>query len=148
MKLDIDIKELFDLKKIKFDFSSTLNDFAKNVVKDHKRRLQFGQGVDMKPMKKLQPSTIKSKRIKNYKNPRVPLNATSTMSKIKFKERATKSNQTATLKPADSRDEIGVYHQEGGARLPKREWFGVTVKQEQKGIKLMEQRIEKELKRV
>jgi hypothetical protein len=147
MRLNIDIEKHFNLKKIKLDLKDVINDFAGNVIKDHKQRLQFGQGVDMKPMQKLQPSTIKSKRQKKYKNPRVPLNATGSMSKIKFKEKATRSRQAATLKPPDKRDDVGVYHQSGNPRLPKREWFGITVKQEKKGLQMMEKYIEDELKR-
>jgi len=149
MRLNIDIEKHFNLKKIKLDLKDVINDFAGNIIKDHKQRLQHGQGVDMKLMQKLNPLTIKSKRQKKYKNPRIPLNATGLMSKIKFKDskKATKSRQFAILKPPDKRDEIGAYHQSDNPRPPKREWFGITVKQEKKGLKMMEQYIEDELKR-
>ena len=87
MRLNIDIEKHFDLKKIKLNLKDVINDFAGNVIKDHKQRLQYGQGLDMKPMQKLQPSTIESKRQKKYINPRIPLNATGAMSKIKKRQR-------------------------------------------------------------
>ena len=146
MDFNVDIEKMFDLKKVKFDFSKTLNEFAKNVVKDHRRRLQFGQGVDMKPMKKLTPLTIADKRAKNYKNPRVPLFATGTMSNIRIDKKASPSSQEAILKPAKRRQEIGAYHQSDSKRPPKREWFGVTVKQEKKGVQMMIEKIDKVLK--
>ena len=64
------------------------------------------------------------------------------MSKIKHKQKATKSNQLAILKPANKRDEIGYYHQKGDG-VPKREWFGITKKQDEKAIKNMERKINK-----
>ena len=73
MKTRISISKKFDLNKVSFNLSREINEAAKAIVKDHDRRLQFGQGVDGKPMEKLSPFTIMDKRIRGYKKPRVPL---------------------------------------------------------------------------
>ena len=143
MKADIKLEKNFDLSRFKLDLSTELNDIAGAIMEDHSRRLQHGQGVDMKMYKeKLKRKTVASKRAKGYPKPRIPLYATGMMSKIKHKQKATKSNQLAILKPANKRDEIGYYHQEGDG-VPKREWFGITKKQDEKAIKNMERKINK-----
>lgn len=146
MRTTIDISKAFNLKKIKFDLSKEINEAAKAVVKDHDRRLSFGQGVDGKMMAKLQPSTIKSKRLKGYAKPRVPLYATGTMKNLRIDKKATRVNQEARLTPPKSRSEIGVYHQEGNINLPQREWFGVTEKVEKDLLRTMSIRIERILR--
>lgn len=146
MRTTIDISKAFNLKKIKFDLSKEINEAAKAVVKDHDRRLSFGQGVDGKMMAKLQPSTIKSKRLKGYRKPRVPLYATGTMKNIRIDKKATRLDQEARLTPPKSRSEIGVYHQEGNINLPQREWFGVTEKVEKDLLRTMSIRIERILR--
>lgn len=149
MRTTIDISKTFNLKKIKFDLSKEINEAAKAVVKDHDKRLSFGQGVDGRMMTKLQPSTIKSKRLKGYAKPRIPLYATGTMKNIRIDKKATRINQEARLTPPKSRIEpepIGAFHQEGGGNLPKREWFGVTEKVEKDLLRVMAIRIERILK--
>jgi|TARA_R100000084_G_C4628079_1_gene136848 hypothetical protein len=146
MRTTIDISKAFNLKKIKFDLSREINEAAKAVVRDHDKRLSFGQGVNGKMMTKLQPSTIKSKRLKGYAKPRVPLYATGTMKNIRIDKKATRTNQEARLTPPKSRTEIGVYHQEGNINLPQREWFGVTEKVEKDLLRVMAIRIERILK--
>lgn len=175
------IEKKFDLRKVRFDFSKQLNDFADAVVLDHKTRLQHGQGVDMKPMAKLKGSTIASKRFKRRKKPRVPLYGTGLMSKVYVKKRASKSQQRAIVIPPKKRAEIGKYHQYGTSGpypirpkppktklgpiftdrgemtfrkkvmhpgLKKREWFGITIKQEKVGLRLISNEIERQLRRV
>lgn len=146
MRTTIDISKAFNLKKIKFDLSKEINEAAKAVVKDHDRRLSFGQGVDGKMMAKLQPSTIKSKRLKGYAKPRVPLYATGTMKNLRIDKKATRVSQEARLTPPKSRSEIGVYHQEGNINLPQREWFGVTEKVEKDLLRTMSIKIERILR--
>ena len=147
MRTKIDISKKFDLNKISFDLSTEINESAKAIVKDHDKRLSFGQGVDGKPMQKLRPFTIIEKRIKGYAKPRVPLYATGTMKNIRIDKKATKSQQEARLTPPLSRLEIGAKHQSGEFNLPKREWFGITKNVEQELLRSMEIRIEKILKR-
>ena len=146
MRTTIDISKAFNLNKISFDLSKEINEAAKAVVKDHDKRLSFGQGVDGKMMAKLQPSTIKSKRLKGYAKPRVPLYATGTMKNIRIDKKATRTNQEARLTPPKSRSEIGVYHQKGNINLPQREWFGVTEKVEKDLLRTMSIRIERILR--
>lgn len=97
-------------------------------------------------MAKLQPSTVKSKRLKGYAKPRVPLYATGTMKNIRIDKKATKINQEARLTPPKSRTEIGAYHQEGNINLPQREWFGITEKVEKDLLRTMSIRIERILR--
>ena len=146
MRTTIDISKAFNLNKINFDLSKEINEAAKAVVKDHDKRLSFGQGVDGKMMAKLQPSTIKSKRLKGYAKPRVPLYATGTMKNLRIDKKATRANQEARLTPPKSRSEIGVYHQEGNINLPQREWFGVTEKVEKDLLRTMSIKIERILR--
>ena len=146
MRTTIDISKAFNLNKISFDLSKEINEAAKAVVKDHDKRLNYGQGVDGKMMAKLQPSTIKSKRLKGYRKPRVPLYATGTMKNIRIDKKATRLDQEARLTPPKSRSEIGVYHQEGNINLPQREWFGVTEKVEKDLLRTMSIKIERILR--
>ena len=146
MRTTIDISKAFNLNKINFDLSKEINEAAKSVVKDHDNGLNYGQGVDGKMMAKLQPSTIKSKRLKGYRKPRVPLYATGTMKNIRIDKKATRLDQEARLTPPKSRSEIGVYHQEGNINLPQREWFGVTEKVEKDLLRTMSIRIERILR--
>ena len=126
MRTTIDISKAFNLKKINFDLSREINRAAQAIVKDHDNRLNYGQGVDGKMMTRLQPSTIKSKRLKGYRKPRVPLYATGTMKNIRIDKKATPRDQEARLTPPKSRIEIGAYHQKGSSMLPQREWFGLS----------------------
>ena len=177
--LRVDLEKKFNLKKIKpTKLKDVLNDWAGNIVKDHRRRLQYGQDVDMKPMTKLQASTIHGKRFNNYSKPRVPLYGTGAMSKVYQNKQATTSSPQATIIPPKKRAEIAKYHQGGtspyiikakkGKRLyplfnnrgevysarqvkhpglPEREWFGITEKQEKKGLRMMEKNIEDQINR-
>jgi len=150
MRTTIDISKKFNLKKISFNLSKEINEAAKAVVKDHEKRLNFGQGVDGRMMTKLKPSTVKSKRLRGYKKPRVPLYATGTMKNIRIDKKATSKKQEARLTPPKSRidpDPIGVFHQAGSGNLPRREWFGVTEKVEKDLLKTMRIKIDRLLKR-
>ena len=149
MKTRINISKKFNLNKISFNLSREINEAAKAIVKDHDRRLQFGQGVDGKPMEKLSPFTIMDKRIRGYKKPRVPLFATGTMKNIRIEKTAVATSQEARLTPPLSRLEIGAKHQEGNKsiNLPQREWFGITTKVEKDLLRNMEIKIERNLRR-
>jgi len=147
VKTRISISKKFDLNKVSFNLSREINEAAKAIVKDHDRRLQFGQGVDGKMMKKLAPFTIMEKRIKGYKKPRVPLFATGTMKNIRIERSAVATSQEARLTPPLSRLQIGAKHQEGQFNLPKREWFGITTKVERDLLRNMEIKIERNLRR-
>ena len=146
MRTKIDISKKFDLNKISFDLSTEINESAKAIVKDHDKRLSFGQGVDGKPMQKLRPFTIIEKRIKGYAKPRVPLYATGTMKNIRIDKKATPRDQEARLTPPKSRIEIGAYHQKGSSMLPQREWFGVTKKAEKELLRGMKIKIDRILR--
>ena len=174
MKPEIEINKNFNLSKIKFDLSRQINMFAGSVIQDHKKRLQHGQGVDEKKMKKLSPSTIHGKRHNNLSKPRIPLYGEGKMLNVYSKERATKSKPINIIIPPNSRKEVASYHQFGtgpysikaknspvlgplfnskGQKyfskkvnhpgLPKREWFGITKKQEIKGLKLINKAIDR-----
>ena len=40
-------------------------------------------------------------------------------------------------------EEIGLFHQTGAGKLPKREWFGITKESEEKCLKLIELKIDR-----
>lgn len=176
MNLSIELEKKFNLSKVKFDLSKQINMFAGSVVLDHKNRLKYGQDVYEKPMKKLSGSTIQSKRNKGMRKPRVPLYGKGVMLNVYPVQRATKTKPLAIIIPPKKRKEVASYHQNGtkpyviksktkllgpiftprGDKffakkvnhpgLPKREWFGITVKQEKKGLKLIELEIDRILK--
>lgn len=145
MKLDINIEKKFNLKNIKLDLHKELN-FAGDVVKeDHFKRLERGLGVSG-PMKNLADSTIIAKGFDQI------LVNEGSMRNLK-KKKATRTKQFVELSPHDKRKrngvtdaQIGLYHQEGGGRLPKREWFGITVKSEKRALKIIELKIDKLLR--
>ena len=178
MKLSVDIEKNFDLSKVKFDLSKQINMFAGAVILDHKTRLNHGQDINGKPMKKLSGSTIQSKRAKRMKKPRVPLYGKGIMKNVYSKQRATKSNPLNIIIPPKEREKVAVYHQNGtkpyvikskdkmlgpiytprGNKffakkvnhpgLAKREWFGITEKQERNGLRLIELEIDRILNNV
>tara|TARA_R110000744_G_scaffold137110_2_gene247519 strand:+ start:2018 stop:2560 length:543 start_codon:yes stop_codon:yes gene_type:complete len=111
--ISFDISKKFNLKKINFNLSKEINLWADAVVLDHKKRLQFGQGVNENPMKKLTAGTVHSKRFKGFSKPRIPLYGTGAMSKVYVKKRASASKQKAIIIPPKKRQEVAKYHQFG-----------------------------------
>ena len=145
MKMDVKMEMKFDLNKIKLDLHRELNSSGNIIKQDHFTRLERGMGVNG-PMKNLAPSTIEAKGFDQI------LVDTGKMRNLVIEE-ATKSDQTVTLYPGKkelrgkvTNQQIGAFHQEGGGNLPKREWFGITKKVENRCNKIIEDRIDKILK--
>lgn len=169
------IRKNFNLQKIvrQLDLTNEINLMADSIVADHKKRGKYGIGLNNKKLKKLQSSTVHSKRAKGSPRPRTPLYDTGTMVDVSVVNRASRQNQKARIRPPKSRQEIGGYHQNGTrpytikprtanalgpiynsqggtffARevrhtgVPKREWFGITKEQEQKGLKRIARKID------
>ena len=137
----------FDLSKINLDFSRELNESSRIIRKDHITRLEGGRGVDDSRMENLKPSTIARKGFDQI------LVDTGAMRKL-VTSKATKKKQIVEIHPGKKRDrngvtsqEIGYYHQTGSGHLPEREWFGISKDAEKRSMKLMELRIDRELKR-
>jgi len=137
----------FDLGKINLDLHRELNRIGDIVKKDHFRRLNVGDGVKGR-MKELKPSTIKAK------GSSMILVNTGKMRKLNIK-RATKQNQTVEIFPGDKQKykrtnvtmaDVGGFHQDGDG-VPKREWFGITQKVIKEAIKMMELKIDREIRR-
>ena len=137
----------FDLSKINLDFHKVLNKIGDIIKKDHFRRLNVGEGIKG-PMKKLETSTM------NAKGSNLILVNTGKMRKLNV-EPATKQNQTVEIFPGDKQKykgkkvtmaDVGGFHQEGDG-VPKREWFGITQKIEKEAVKMIELRIEREIRR-
>ena len=137
----------FDLGKINLDLHRELNRVGGIVKKDHFRRLNVGDGVKG-PMKELKTSTM------NAKGSNLILVNTGKMRKLNV-EPATKQNQTVEIFPGDKQKykgkkvtmaDVGGFHQEGDG-VPKREWFGITQKIEKEAVKMIELKIEREIRR-
>tara|TARA_R100000664_G_scaffold12586_1_gene20186 strand:+ start:1847 stop:2287 length:441 start_codon:yes stop_codon:yes gene_type:complete len=145
--LEIDIDKKFNLGKLNLDLHKELNFAGDIIVKDHTDRLERGQGVNG-PMQDLADSTIETKGFNQI------LVHEDKMRHLNRKD-ATKANQLITIFPGNERKrngktnaQIGAYHQEGGGNLPKREWFGITKQAENKCLKLIENKIDKILRKL
>ena len=128
MQFTIDLEKKFNLKKIKLDLHKELNDAGAVIKKDHFSRLERGQGVTA-PLKNLKDSTIASKGFDQI------LVHTGKMRNL-ILNRANKNKQ-------ETNEEIGLFHQTGAGKLPKREWFGITKDAESKCLKLIELKIDR-----
>jgi len=147
-KSAITIEKNFNLNKIKLDLHRELNQAAQIIRKDHYQRLEKGQGVDGSQMKSLKSSTIKRKG-----NDKILVD-TGKMRNLII-EKATPTNQIVEIHPERKQKYkdsgvtmlgVGEFHQKGAGNLPKREWFGISKKAEQNSLKLIELKIDRELK--
>ena len=145
--MGVKVVKNFDLGKIKFDLSKELNLAGQIIRKDHFQRLERGKGVKGTNMRALKPSTIKRKGSSKI------LVDTGKMRNLVIKK-ANKNNQVVEISPGKkakrngvTNQKIGYYHQTGSGHLPEREWFGVSKKSEVDAIKMVEMRIEEELRR-
>ena len=145
MRADVKVEMDFNLGNIKLNLSRELNQAGNIIKQDHFTRLERGMGVNG-PMKNLAESTIIAKGFDQI------LVHTDKMRNLVMED-ANKENQTVTLYPGKKQrrgnvtsQEIGAFHQEGGGNLPKREWFGITKKAENRCTKIIENRIDKILK--
>jgi len=147
MSPNIRIDKKFNLKKIKFNLYKELNLGGVIVRQDHIDRLDRGLGVDGRGMTPLSPNTVASKGSSKI------LVDSDKMRRLNVKK-ATKQKQIVTISPGDKRKypgtsvtqkDVGGFHQEGGRTLPKREWFGISKTAEQRVLKMVGNRIEREL---
>ena len=144
--LTIDLEKKFNLNKFKLDLHKELNFAGDVIVKDHVTRLERGEGVNG-PMQNLADSTIKAKgfdQILVHKDKMRHLN----------RKNATKKKQLITIFPGTERRrdgltkaEIWAKHQLGKG-VPKRVWFGITTKAEKKCLKIIENKIDKILRKL
>lgn len=109
------VKKNFSLKKIvrQLDLTREINLMADAITNDHKKRGRFGIGIHGRKLKKLKGGTIAQKRATNKPKPRIPLYGEGIMTNVVVTQRANKANQQARIKPPKSRQEVGVYHQNG-----------------------------------
>ena len=140
--MSVTVEMNFDLGRINLDFSKELNKAGTIIKRDHFQRLEKGQGVKgaLKPSKKKNGKTlVRTGKMRNL-----------------VIEEATKQNQETNIHPGEKRfypgtsvtmSDVGGFHQTGAGNLPVREWFGISKNAEKKSIKLMELRIEQEIRR-
>jgi len=170
VKVDLAVKKYVkDLEnRVRLGLPHLINSMARAIKKDIAYGIRYGLDIQGKPFQPLSPSTIQSKRRQmRYKGaraqplpyPRLALFATGRMQNVILKETARSDCLRARLVMPQSRQEIGVYHNEGtrpytilpktkkvlgpiySARgqkyfaqkvhhpgLPKREWFGISVR--------------------
>ena len=148
MRFNIDIQKKFNLRRIKFDLHKELNKGGFIIRQDHIDRLDRGLGVDGRGMKPLAPGTIQAKGHDQI------LVDTDKMRRLNVKK-ATPQKQLVEIAPGDKRKypntnltakDIGGFHQAGGRRLPKREWFGISKTAEKRVIKMVESKINREFR--
>ena len=144
--MSVTVTKNFDLGKINLDVHKELNLVGGIIKKDHYQRLESGQGINGK-MQSLAPSTIKRKG-----HGKILVDSGKMRNLVV--DKATKTNQQVVVHPGTSNylksnvsmDEVGEFHQKGTKHLPKREWFGMTKNVERDAFRLIEARIERELK--
>jgi|TARA_B100000315_G_C14355980_1_gene486191 hypothetical protein len=147
--MSVTVEMDFDLKRINFNFSKELNKVGEIIKRDHYQRLERGEGVDGSQMKSLSPNTISAKG-----NNKILVD-TGQMRNLVI-DKASKTNQAVVIHPGEKRQykgtsvtmsDVGGFHQKGNTNLPKREWFGISNDANQRSERLMEERIEQELRR-
>ena len=127
--MSVTVTQNFDLKKISLDLTKELNRAGQIVKTDHFKRLERGEGVRGSKMKALSPNTIAAKG-----NDKI-LVKSGKMRNLVI-EKATKQNQ-----------EVVITNKVNHPGLPKREWFGISKKAEQRIVKMIGLEIEREIKR-
>jgi len=149
MKIDIDVKMSFDLKKINLDLHRELNTAGLIIRRDHYQRLEKGKDIYGSVMTRLKSATIKRKGSSKI------LVDTGQMRNLVI-EKATKLSQTVEVHPGRIRkykgtnvtmSDVGGFHQKGYTpnNLPKREWFGITLDAESRILQSIEDKIERQL---
>ena len=141
-KTAITVTKNFDLNRINLDLTKELNTAGQIVRKDHFQRLEQGLGVKgvLTPSKKATGKTlVRTGKMRNL-----------------VVDKATKAKQQVNIHPGEKQtypnsnitmSDVGGFHQEGAGNLPKREWFGITVKAEKDIMKMVELEIERQIKR-
>mgnify|MGYP006865014394 FL=1 len=152
--MSVTITKNFDLGKIHFDLHKELNLAGGIVMKDIADNVKNGTDIKGSTLQPLKKATIKAKKAKGSPHPTRALYDTGRMAGkgsvkgvggrgVHITDRATKTKQQVTLSTAQDRKDIGGYHNEGGGNLPKREWFGISKKAEEKAFKMMRMRIDR-----
>ena len=141
-KTAITVTKNFNLNKINLDLTKELNTAGQIVRKDHFQRLERGLGIKgaLTPSKKAIGKTlVRTGKMRNL-----------------VVDKATKAKQQVNIHPGEKQtypnskvtmSDVGSFHQEGAGNLPKREWFGITVKAEKDIMKMVELEIERQIKR-
>jgi len=141
-KTAVTVTKNFDLNRINLDLTKELNTSGQIVRKDHFQRLEQGLGVKgvLTPSKKATGKTlVRTGKMRNL-----------------VVDKATKAKQQVNIHPGEKQtypnsnvtmSDVGGFHQEGAGNLPKREWFGITVKAEKDIMKMVELEIERQIKR-
>jgi hypothetical protein len=153
----ITIEKNFDFSKINMDLSKELNLSGSMIIKDMVDKNRKGLSYNGEKLEPLNPKTIKRKRAKGRSNPSRALydsglmigrgSAKKTGGRGLFlSKRASKTKQEAVISFAKDRHQIGIYHNEGTNKLPKREWFGVSDKVEKDILRMIELRIDRILR--
>ena len=141
-KTAITVTRNFNLNKINLDLTKELNTAGQIVRKDHFQRLEGGLGIKgaLTPSKKAIGKTlVRTGKMRNL----VVDKATKVKQEVNIHpgEKQTYPNSKVTM------SDVGSFHQEGAGNLPKREWFGITVKAEKDIMKMVELEIERQIKR-
>ena len=141
-KTAITVTKTFNLNKINLDLTKELNTAGQIVRKDHFQRLERGLGIKgaLTPSKKAIGKTlVRTGKMRNL----VVDKATKVKQEVNIHpgEKQTYTNSKVTM------SDVGSFHQEGAGNLPKREWFGITVKAEKDIMKMVELEIERQIKR-
>ena len=141
-KTAITVTRNFNLNKINLDLTKELNTAGQIVRKDHFQRLEGGLGIKgaLTPSKKAIGKTlVRTGKMRNL----VVDKATKVKQEVNIHpgEKQTYPNSKVTM------SDVGSFHQEGAGNLPKREWFGITVKAEKDIMKMDELQIERQIKR-
>tara|TARA_Y100000310_G_scaffold313281_1_gene361466 strand:+ start:348 stop:782 length:435 start_codon:yes stop_codon:yes gene_type:complete len=141
-KSAITVTKNFNLNKINLDMHRELNRAAQIIKLDHFQRLEKGQGIRgaLKPSKKkIGKTLVESGKMRNL-----------------VIDKATKQTQEANVHPGQKESypgktvtmsDVGGFHQTGAGNLPVREWFGITRKAEKNIIKMVEDQIERQIRR-
>jgi len=148
MSSAITVTRNFNLKNINLDLHKELNTAGQIIRKDHFQRLEKGQGVSGSAMKSLSPKTVKAKGHSKI------LVDSGKMRNLVI-DKATKAKQITEIHPGRSQtypnsnvtmSDVGAFHQEGAGSLPKREWFGISKGAESDIMRMMEMKIDREIK--
>ena len=141
--LTLDIKKNFDLNKLSFDYTETLNKGIYIIAKDIESGIEQGAQFN-RPFKRNAKKTITKKGFDH------PLKETGLMmnSKQMVKTKATKQRKIAILAPNDDRVDIAAWNDQGTDRIPSRPFWGISQDSENKIMLQLKKDIDKKFRKI
>jgi len=138
--MKLNVTKNFNLNNISLDLSRELNIGIDMIAADIEQGIDQGGNMG-KSFERNAPMTIKKK---GFDHPLLETGNMKNADKM-IKSKATKTHQTATLKPSPNNINKVVYNNFGTPTIPKREFWGISKDSEKKILAAVNQKLEREI---